>query len=192
MKRSFFPMIVMLASVLLPKVALAGSFAVGSVGTVPGITPNLANGYNGQYLGVEVRGWLYPAGMKTPPNSKPTFGQFGSRRYAMILSRDSSSAGETSPFGVDQDETDRSNFEFQRTMSHKLIRIVVDSRQDQRLESELLSADKPIALEGQVSGSASPILTVRQIAEPKANDTTSSAMSSANPVASRSSQIAPN
>jgi hypothetical protein len=192
MKRSFFSMIVAFASVPFSTVVLAGSFAVGSVGTVPGVTPDLANGYNGQYLGTEVRGWLYPAGMKTPPNSKPTFGQFGTMRYAMILSRDSSSLSGNSPFGIDQDENEPSNFEFQRTVSHKLLRIVVDSRQDKRLESELLSADKPIALEGQVSGSASPILTLQQIAEPKADDTTSSAIDSANPVASRSSQITRN
>ncbi len=185
MRRMFFRMSVMLVSALLPAVALAASFSVGSVGTVPGLIPNPANGYKGQYLGFEVRGWLYPASMKTPPNSKPTFGQFGSTRYAMILSRNLSADGETSPLGVNEYENFRSDFEFQSTMSRKLLRIVVDSRQGKFLESELLSADKPIALEGQISDSASPILTVRQIAEPKANESTSQPTHLANPLASR-------
>jgi hypothetical protein len=79
-------------------------------------------------------------------------------------------------------------------MAHKLVRIVVDSRQNKQLESELLSADKPLALEGWVSDSPSPILTVLQIeiAPPEAYGATSPAMHLANPVASRSSQIKPN
>lgn len=192
MRKTSFRMIVVFVSVLLPAAALAASFSAGSVGTVPGLIPNPANGYNGQYLGIDVRGWLYPADMKTPPDSQPTFGQFGTTKYAMILNRASSSGAETGPLGVDESGNSRAEFQFRRTLSRKLLRIVVDSRQDKLLESELLSADKPIALEGQVSDSASPILTVRQVAEPKANDAAPSAMSSANPVASRSSQMAPN
>jgi hypothetical protein len=184
----------MLASMLLPAVAFAGPFAVGSGGPVPNLTPtpNLANGYSGQYRVAEVRGWLYPAGMKTPPNSKPTFGQFGTTRYAMILSLNTSSELETRPLGVDENESLRSDFGFQRTMSHKLLRLVADPVKVSRLETELLSADKPIALEGQLSDSASPILTVSQIVEPEARETTFSEKHLKNPLASRSSETKAN
>jgi hypothetical protein len=194
MKRSFVRTITVIVSILLPAVAFAGPFAVGSGGSVPNLspTPNLANGYSGHHPVGEIRGWLYPTGMKTPPNSKETFGLFGTTRYALVLSPDSSAERETRPLGVDEDESLRSDFEFQRTMSHKLLRLVADPGEVSRLERELLSADKPIALEGQLSDSASPILTVSKIAEPKAYDATSSAIHSTNPVASRSSEIKTN
>lgn len=192
MKRSFFRTIVVFMSVLLPAGAFAASFSVGSVGPVPTLTPNFGNIYGGQYPGVGVRVWLYPAGMKTPPNAKLIFGQLGSTRYAMLLNLDSSSERAVDPLGVDPDENLRSDFELQRTMSRKLLRIVVDSRQDKRLEGELIGADQPIEFEGRVSGSASPILTVLQIAEPTASEGASSAMHLTNPVASRSSELKPN
>ena len=112
----------------------------------------------------------------------------------MILSHDSSTEPEAHPLGIDAHENLRSDFGFQTTLSLKLVRIVVDAQQNKELESELLSADKPIALEGWVSDSASPILTVLQIemAPPEAYGATSPAMHPANPVASLSSQIKPN
>jgi hypothetical protein len=194
MKKSLFRMTVMLLGVLLPTIARAGAFAVGSVGTGAGFYPNIGNVYSGPDLGLQVHVVLYPAGMKTPPNSKVTFGQIGSTRYAMLLSRDLSPKPEANPPGINQDENLRSDFGFQTTVSRKLIRIVVDARQNKQLESELLSADKPLALEGWVSDSPSPILTVLQIeiAPPEAYGVTSPAMPLANPVASRSSQIKPN
>jgi hypothetical protein len=187
MKRSFFRMVVMLLGVLLPTIARAGSFAVGSVGTGASLYPSIANVYNGPDLGVQVRVLLYPAGMKTPPNSKVTFGRIGSTRYAMLVSPNSPSEPEATPPGIDEDENLRSVFGFQTTMNHKLVRIVVDARQSKHLESELLSADKPIGLEGWVSDSASPILTVLQIeiASPEAHAATSPPIELANPVASR-------
>jgi hypothetical protein len=193
MKKSFFRMIVMLLGVLLPTIARAGAFAVGSVGTGAGFYPN-SNVYSGPDLGVQVHVLLYPAGMKTPPNSNVTFGQIGSTRYAMLLSPDLSPKPEANPPGINQDENLRSDFGFQTTVSRKLVRIVVDAPQDKQVESGLLSADKPLALEGWVSDSPSPILTVLQIeiAPPEAYGVTSPAMPPANPVASRSSQIKPN
>ena len=109
----------------------------------------------------------------------------------MLLSHDSSSEPEANPLGIDEHENLWSDFGFQTTLSLKLVRIVVDSRQNKQLESELLSADKPLALEGWVSDSAGPILTVLQIeiAPPEAYGVTSPAIHPANPVASRSSQI---
>lgn len=185
MKKSFFRMIVMLLGVLLP-VARAGAFAVGSVGTGAGFYPN-SNVYSGPDLGVQVHVLLYPAGMKTPPNSKVTFGQIGSTRYAMLLIPDLSPKPEATPPGINQDENLRSDFGFQTTVSRKLVRIVVDAPQDKQVESGLLSADKPLALEGWVSDSPSPILTVLQIeiAPPEAYGATSPSMPLANPVASR-------
>jgi hypothetical protein len=193
MKTSFFGMVVMLLGVLLPTIARAGAFAVGSVGTGAGFYPN-SNVYSGPDLGVQVHVLLYPTGMKTPPNSNVTFGQIGSTRYAMLLRRDLSPKPEATPPGINQDENLRSDFGFQTTVSRKLVRIVVDAPQDKQVESELLSADKPLALEGWVSDSPSPILTVLQIeiAPPEAYGVTSPAMPLADPVASRSSQIKPN
>jgi hypothetical protein len=187
MKKSLFRMTVMLLGVLLPTIARAGAFAVGSVGTGAGFYPNIGNVYSGPDLGLQVHVVLYPAGMKTPPNSKVTFGQIGSTRYAMLLSRDLSPKPEANPPGINQDENLRSDFGFQTTVSRKLIRIVVDARQNKQLESELLSADKPLALEGWVSDSPSPILTVLQIeiAPPEAYGATSPSLPLANPVASR-------
>ena len=194
MKRSLFRMIVMLLAVLLPTIARAGSFAVGSVGTSAGVYPSIANVYNGPDLGVQVHVLLYPTEMKTTPNSNVTFGQIGSTRYAMVLSRDLSPKPEATPPGINQDENLRSDFGLQSTMNRKLVRIVVDAGQSTHLESELVSADKPIALEGWVSDSASPILTVLQIeiAPPEAHVAASPAMELANPVAFRASQIKPN
>jgi hypothetical protein len=77
-------------------------------------------------------------------------------------------------------------------MGHKVLRLVADPVKVRRLERELLSADKPIALEGQLSDSASPILTLIQIAEPKASDATSSETQLKNPLASRSSDTKTN
>ena len=192
MKKSFFRMIVMLG-ILLPTMARAGSFAVGSVGTGASFFPN-SNVYSGPDLGVQVHVLLYPNGMKTPPNSNVTFGRLGSTKYAMLLSRDSSPKPDAIPPGTNQDENLRSDFGFQTTVSRKLVRIVVDAPQDKQVESELLSADKPLALEGWVSDSPSPILTVLQIeiAPPGVYGATSPAMHQENPVASRSSQIKPN
>ena len=193
MKSSRFRMVVMLLGVLLPTIARAGAFAVGSVGTGAGFFPN-SNVYNGPDLGVQVHVLLYPTEMKTPPNSNVTFGQIGSTRYAMVLSRDLSPKPEATPPGINQDENLRSDFGLQSTMNRKLVRIVVDAGQSTHLESELVSADKPIALEGWVSDSASPILTVLQIeiAPPEAHVAASPAMELANPVAFRASQIKPN
>jgi hypothetical protein len=187
-------MIMMLLGVLLPTIARAGAFAVGSVGTGASLYPNIANVYSGPDLGVQVHVVLYPAGMKTPLDSKVTFGRIGSTKYAMLLSRFSSSEPKANLLSIDENENLRSDFGFQTKMAHKLVRIVVDSRQNKQLESELLSADKPLALEGWVSDSPSPILTVLQIeiAPPEAYGATSPAMHLANPVASRSSQIKPN
>ena len=112
----------------------------------------------------------------------------------MLLSRDLSPKPEANPPGINQDENLRSDFGFQTTVSRKLVRIVVDARQNKQLERELLSADKPLALEGWVSDTPSPILTVLQIeiASPEAYGATSPATHLANPVASRSSQIKAN
>jgi hypothetical protein len=131
--------------------------------------------------------------MKTPPNSNVTFGQIGSTRYVMLLSRDLSPQPEANSPSINQDENLRSDFGFQTTVSHTLIRIVADARQNKQLESELLSADKPLALEGWVSDSRA-LLTVQQIevAAPEAYGATSPSMPLANPVASRASQIKPN
>jgi len=57
---------VMFVSVLLPAVAIAASFSVGSVGTVPGLIPNPANGYNGQYLGTSSVYRLIAASRRIP------------------------------------------------------------------------------------------------------------------------------
>ena len=194
MKRSCFRVIVMLCGILLPTLGRAGSFAVGSVGTGSVVLGNNANVYSGPDLGVQVHVLLYPAGMKTPSNSEVTFGRIGSTKYAMLLSRDLSPKPEATPPGINQDENLRSDSGFQSTVSRKLIRIVVDARQNKQLESELLSADKPLALEGWVSDSPSPILTVLQIeiAPPEVYGATSPALNLENPVASRSSQIKPN
>ena len=194
MKRSCVRIIVILCGILLPTLACAGSFAVGSVGAGSVILRNNANVYSGPDLGVQVHVLLYPAGMKTPSNSEVTFGRIGSTKYAMLLSRDLSPKPEATPPGINQDENLRSDSGFQSTVSRKLIRIVVDARQNKQLESELLSADKPLALEGWVSDSPSPILTVLQIeiAPPEVYGATSPALNLENPVASRSSQIKPN
>ena len=61
MKKSFFRMIVMLLGVLLPTIARAGAFAVGSVGTGAGFYPN-SNVYSGPDLGVQVHVLLIPLG----------------------------------------------------------------------------------------------------------------------------------
>jgi hypothetical protein len=90
---------------------------------------------------------------ETPPNSNVTFGQIGSTRYVMLLGRDLSPQPEANSPSINQDENLRSDFGFQTTVSHRLIRIVADARQNKQLESELLSADKPLALEGWVSDS---------------------------------------
>jgi hypothetical protein len=197
MKRSLFRKVLMLLGVLLPTVACAGSVGVGSVGVGSvgvSLYPSIANVYSGPDLGVQVRVLLYPAGMKTPPNSKVTFGRIGSTSYAMLVSPDSSSEPGAAPPGIDEHENLRSDLGFQSTMSRKLVRIVVDTRQSKHLESELRSADKPIGLEGWVSDSASPILTVLQIetAPHEAHVATSPAMELTNPVALRASQIRPN
>ena len=73
-----------------------------------------------------------------------------------------------------------------------MLRLVADPVKVRRLERELLSADKPIALEGQLSDSASPILTVSQIVEPEARETTFSEKHLKNPLASRSSDTKTN
>ena len=66
----------------------------------------------------------------------------------MLLSPDLSPKPEATPSGINQDENLRSDFGFQTTLSRKLVGIVVDAPQDKQLEGELLSADKPLALEG--------------------------------------------
>jgi hypothetical protein len=131
---------------------------------------------------------------ETPPNSNVTFGQVESTRYVMLLSRDLSPQPEANSPSINQGENLRSDFGFQTTVNHRLIRIVADARQNKQVESELLSADKPLALEGWVSDSPRPILTVQQIevAAPEAYGATSPSMPLANPVASRASQIKPN
>ena len=50
MKRSFFRMILMLCGVLLPTIAHAGSFGVGSVGKGSSLYPNTASAYRGPDL----------------------------------------------------------------------------------------------------------------------------------------------
>ena len=112
----------------------------------------------------------------------------------MLLSPDSSSESETISPGIDEHDNLQSDFGFQSTISRKLVRIVVDARQNEHLESQLLTVDKPIALKGWLSDSASPILNVLEIeiAPTEAYGATSPAMHLANPIASRSSQIKPN
>jgi len=155
-KKSIVQLSVAVAGILLP----AAAFALSVGGGVPGVAviPNSAESYNGPHFGVEVQGWLYPVGMKPPAGAPVIQGKVGSSKYAMLLTSELSTKREIDPFGVDENDNLRSETAFRRTLGHKLVRIVTERRLSKQLDAELRSADRPIAVDGWVSDSPSPLL----------------------------------
>jgi hypothetical protein len=182
-KKSIFQLMVATTSMLLP----AAAFALSVAGGLPSgsVAPNLFEDfYHGPHLVVEVRGWIYPVGMKPPADAPVIWGKIGPTEYAMLLTPDLSAKHEISPFGIGENENLRSDTAFQRTIRHKRVRIVTDSQQDKQLDADLRSADKPIALDAWVSDSPSPLLTILLIDPPDVDDATSPAMIGASPTRS--------
>jgi hypothetical protein len=180
-KQSIFQLMVAIPSILLP----AAAFALSVAGGLPSgsVAPNLSDFYHEPHLVVEVRGWIYPVGMKPPAGAPVIWGKIGPTEYAMLLTSDLSAQHETNPFGIGENENLRSDTAFQRTMRHKRVRIVTDSGQDKQLD-DLRSADKPIALDAWVSDSPSPLLTILLIDPPDVDDATTPAMIGASPTRS--------
>jgi hypothetical protein len=114
--------------------------------------------------------------MKPPANAPVIRGKIGPTEYAMLLTPDQLAKEETIPAGKDEDENLRSDSEFYRVMTQKLVRVVIESRQSKQLADDLRGADEPIALDGWVSGSASPLLTIGRIGSANVDDATTLAI----------------
>ena len=97
---------------------------------------------------------------EAPGDASVVQGRVGSTEYAMLLTSQRSSERQISRISIDEDYNLHSEAELQLTLSHKLVRIVIETRQSRELNTMLRGADKPIAVHGWVTNSPSPILTV--------------------------------